>query len=310
MSFFTVIVPSYNRAHLIGETILSVVNQTFKDWELIIVDDGSTDNTKEVVEKFMLQNPRIKYQYQHNAERSAARNYGIRKATGEFICLLDSDDRWLSNHLELIKNTININNNRKAIYFTGLRWCFENGETQDVIFEELGNISPVEYVIKNQIAPSTQCFQRELLEKNQFNIKIKVNEDVELNARLANDYPLIRIPIVTVEMLVHEHNTKSLFIEYITPQVVAMKMIFSNPNLKGKISKSFQKKIQHSFDHQYILIWDRLNIKRKLYKSILTYLFKYPLDNKNKSLMVLLLYNLPLGKTIKKTVSFIKKFKN
>ena len=306
MSFFTVIVPSYNRAHLIGETIQSVINQSFGDWELIIVDDGSTDNTHEVVEQFHLSDNRIKYHYQKNAERSAARNQGIKLSNGEFICFLDSDDRWLSQHLEIIHSTIQKHNYLKALYFTGVRWCFDNGETEDVLFEAIDNQNPIEYVIKNQIGPSTQCLHKELLEKYQFNTRLRVNEDVELNTRIMNEYPLVQIPQVTVEMLIHEENTKALFKEYITPQVEAMKLIFSNPLLKGKISKSFQKKIQHSFDSQYIMVWERLNDKKKLNKAILRYLFRYPFDRKNKARIVLYLYNQPYGHFIEKTVSSVK----
>ena len=80
----------------------SVLNQTYKDWELIVVDDGSTDNTKEIVEEFVKIDKRIKYIFQENKERSAARNNGIKKAKGDWICFLDSDDIYHMNHLVFI----------------------------------------------------------------------------------------------------------------------------------------------------------------------------------------------------------------
>ena len=95
--FFSIIIPSYNRAHVLPVTIKSVLHQTYKNWELIIVDDGSIDNTKEVVEK--INDTRVRYIYQENAERSAARNNGIRNAKGDWICFLDSDDSYKKNHL-------------------------------------------------------------------------------------------------------------------------------------------------------------------------------------------------------------------
>ena len=104
MPFYSVIIPTYNRAKLISEAIKSVLEQTFKDWELIIVDDGSTDNTKETVQKFY--DERIKYHYQENQERSAARNTGIDLATGDYLCFLDSDDYYLENHLQSFKKVI------------------------------------------------------------------------------------------------------------------------------------------------------------------------------------------------------------
>ena len=91
--FFSVVIPTYNRAHLIKETIESVQKQTFSDWELIIVDDGSTDDTKSVVKS--VDDKRIQYVFQENAERSVARNNGFRHAKGQYICFLDSDDYYL-----------------------------------------------------------------------------------------------------------------------------------------------------------------------------------------------------------------------
>jgi len=74
---FSIIIPTYNRAHLISKSIKSVLNQTYSNWELILVDDGSEDNTEEIVNSFG--DNRIKYFYKKNEERSIARNYGIDK---------------------------------------------------------------------------------------------------------------------------------------------------------------------------------------------------------------------------------------
>lgn len=93
----SVIIPTYNRAYLVCEAIDSVLSQTFKDFEIIVVDDGSTDNTKEALEKY---GPRICYIYQENKGRAEARNAGIRQAKAEYIAFLDDDDIWLPNKLE------------------------------------------------------------------------------------------------------------------------------------------------------------------------------------------------------------------
>jgi glycosyltransferase involved in cell wall biosynthesis len=97
MALFTAVVPTYNRAHLIERAISSVLAQTHTDFELIVVDDGSSDNTQAVVER--IDDPRIRYVRQQNAGAAAARNHGARLATGEYLTFLDSDDeampRWL-----------------------------------------------------------------------------------------------------------------------------------------------------------------------------------------------------------------------
>ena len=97
----SVIIPTYNCARLIGRSIKSVLNQTYRDFELIIVDDSSTDNTDKIVKKFQEQDKRVKYiRHDKNKGGSAARNTGIKLARGEFIAFLDSDDEWLPKKLE------------------------------------------------------------------------------------------------------------------------------------------------------------------------------------------------------------------
>jgi glycosyltransferase involved in cell wall biosynthesis len=95
----SVIIPTYNRAKVIGRSIISVLAQTYRDFELIIVDDGSTDNTEEVVKSF--NDPRIYYiQKEQNRGVSVARNIGIKAARGDYIAFNDSDDEWLPTKLE------------------------------------------------------------------------------------------------------------------------------------------------------------------------------------------------------------------
>src|ERR1041384_2788742 len=95
----SVIVATYNRAKLLCETIDSILQQRFHDYELIIVDDGSTDNTRAVLEGF---GTRIRYFYQKNSGPSAARNAGVRHALGRWIAIQDSDDLCAPNHLECL----------------------------------------------------------------------------------------------------------------------------------------------------------------------------------------------------------------
>ncbi len=100
---FSIIIPTYNRAHLILDTLNSIRNQSFIDYELIIIDDGSTDNTKEVVANYIVECgfKNWYYYYKTNEERGAARNYGTERAKGQFVTFLDSDDVFYKNHLEL-----------------------------------------------------------------------------------------------------------------------------------------------------------------------------------------------------------------
>ena len=96
----SIIMPSYNTANYISESINSVINQTYKNWELIIVDDCSTDNTDEIVNKF-LKDGRIKYlKNEKNSGAAISRNKALREAKGRWIAFLDSDDLWVPEKLE------------------------------------------------------------------------------------------------------------------------------------------------------------------------------------------------------------------
>jgi glycosyltransferase involved in cell wall biosynthesis len=88
----SIIVPSYNYGHLVAETIVSIQRQTYTGWEMIIVDDGSTDNTAAIVKERAAADPRIRFFQQSNAGPSAARNLALREAKGDFIQFLDADD--------------------------------------------------------------------------------------------------------------------------------------------------------------------------------------------------------------------------
>lgn len=104
----SIIMPCFNRERIISRSIESVINQTYNQWELIVVDDGSTDNTNLVVEKYKKVDKRIKYvKCDLNKGPSVARNIGIHNARGEYISFLDSDDEWIDTHLEDSINALN-----------------------------------------------------------------------------------------------------------------------------------------------------------------------------------------------------------
>lgn len=123
MLTFSVVIPTYNRARIISESIKSVLAQTFSDFELIIVDDGSTDNTAEVVKG--ISDPRIRYLYKENGERGAARNHGLRNARARFAVFFDSDDWMKAHYLQTLKDVIDKN---PAIFMLAAKYNFISGD--------------------------------------------------------------------------------------------------------------------------------------------------------------------------------------
>jgi glycosyltransferase involved in cell wall biosynthesis len=97
----SVIMPAYNAEKFIAESIASVIAQSYPNWELLIVDDGSTDATKHLIESFCLKDERIKYYYQQNGKQGKARNLALSYAKGTYIAFLDADDVWLPQKLEV-----------------------------------------------------------------------------------------------------------------------------------------------------------------------------------------------------------------
>lgn len=140
MANVSVIIPTYNRAEYVTQAIDSVLAQTYPDYEIIVVDDGSTDNTKEVLLPYM---DRIRYIYQENGGIGAARNTGIKMAKGNWIAFLDSDDEWLpgklaaqiravERHPQLVAHMVNVNltnyNDSDLNSFLHCKFPFEGNE--------------------------------------------------------------------------------------------------------------------------------------------------------------------------------------
>lgn len=112
----SIIIPAFNAAEYIRETIDSIQNQSFVDWELIFIDDGSTDRTAEIVESYKIRDGRIHYFFQKNSGVSEARNNGVRRARGIYIAFLDADDYWHPNNLEVKLNYLDVNKNVDWVY--------------------------------------------------------------------------------------------------------------------------------------------------------------------------------------------------
>ncbi len=120
----TAVIPAYNRAKLISRAVESVLDQSMRPAQIIVVDDGSTDNTAEVCQAYA---PSIQYARQRNAGASAARNAGIRLARYDWIAFLDSDDYWTPLHLERMMTAIRETAAEAAFYFSDTQLPKENG---------------------------------------------------------------------------------------------------------------------------------------------------------------------------------------
>jgi glycosyltransferase involved in cell wall biosynthesis len=190
----SVIVPSYNREKLVVKAIDSVLRQKYTDYELIVVDDGSTDNTKEILKNY---GKRVEYIYQDNAGVSSARNAGIARARGEWIAFLDSDDEWgvdyLSKQMEKVNanaqicmqatNCLYIDINGDATSYFEINGAIKHLRAQDyLLFED-----PFKFVILHmpwQLG-SIIIKKQTLYKAGLFDINLRLSEDLDIVARVA-----------------------------------------------------------------------------------------------------------------------------
>lgn len=198
---FSIIVPTYNRAHLIFRNIESVINQTYTNWELIIIDDGSTDNTRQVVESYKDQ--RIKYFWQENQERSIARNNGIKKARGEWVCFIDSDDWYKKNALELFNSCIEKNDGILALHGV-IKMVDHLGNELHKTPCYVGTYSKQQvFVIETFGTLFNFCLHRSIVDKFRFEI-INRWQDKEYIIRVLNETYFLSTKITIGYLLEHE----------------------------------------------------------------------------------------------------------
>ena len=181
----SVIIPTYNREDYISETIQSVLEQTYKDFEIIVVDDGSSDNTKKNLEKF---EKRIKLIIQTNSERAIARNNGVKNSSGEYLAFVDSDDIWIKDKLE--KQVKILDNDKKTILVYGQSQRIDKSSNQIKTAKRQkegysGNIFE-KLLYRNFIVSATPVIRRGTFEKTQgFETRYVPYEDWEFWLRLS-----------------------------------------------------------------------------------------------------------------------------
>ncbi|AZI25274.1 glycosyltransferase family 2 protein [Pedobacter sp. G11] len=172
----SIIIPTYNYAHLITQTLTCLVNQHFTDWEAIIIDDGSTDETEKVVEKFIKNDNRFLYLKQPNRGVSAARNQGIKFSKGKYIQFLDADDLISQDKIVLQYNVLEQHEDTdisyvKTKYFDSGRSdiLYDNFDKSDssqaTYFNGSGYEIIKQYIINNQTVVQSPLFRREIFDK-------------------------------------------------------------------------------------------------------------------------------------------------
>lgn len=203
--FFSIIIPSYNREKFIFKTLESFLRQTFSDFEILIVDDGGNDNTRQVTESF--KDNRVKYYWMENGERGAARNYGASLAKGCYLNFFDSDDIAYENHLETAKNLIEPD--FPALIFLGFEFINQVGKpisrANNYNGDVVANIINQNKRNLNSVFIKRQVFEEIKFEENRL---LAASEDTLLLCLLVARHVPIYLNKITSAMV--EHNERSM----------------------------------------------------------------------------------------------------
>ena len=182
----SVIIPTYNRAHLISRAIKSVLTQTYQNFEIIVVDDGSKDNTEEVVKSF--RDKRIRYiRHKKNKGAPAARNTGIRTAKGKYVALQESDDEWLSKKLEEQMKAFECAPPNVGVVYSGV-WLISKEKRKLLMPHKEGNIHKDIlrgcYIGTPTVVVKKECFSK----AGMFDEKLPCKQERELWIRISKYY--------------------------------------------------------------------------------------------------------------------------
>ena len=230
---FSIVIPTYNRAHLIGRTIETVLQQNFYDFEVLIVDDGSKDNTEDVVRKF--KDKRIQYYKKENAERGAARNYGAAKAKGKYINFFDSDDLMYPNHLSMAHKLL-LSIGEPEFFHLAYDYKLENGTILNSVNDFDDTIKNI-LLFDNKLSCNGVFLRKDIILRFPFeeNRVLASSEDWELWIRLVSRFKLHFSNEITSSVINHDQRS----IRTIAPErVVARDLYFIDKIRQDSIVKS------------------------------------------------------------------------
>jgi glycosyltransferase involved in cell wall biosynthesis len=299
--FFSVIIPAYNRASILPETIESIQKQSFDSWEIIVVDDGSKDNTEEVVRGIISQDSRINYIYQENAERSAARNNGAKYSSGKYLFFLDSDDGFEPNHMHEVHALLQREKLPVGMVFSNVLYLKENGIEKPEI-PEMKRGQGFDYVLRHPITPSRVCVHRDVFNVFRFDPQIVIVEDQVLWICIASRFPVFHQKEYTVRYRIHYGNSVDLSRDSYRSRYMGLLKLF-NHSTYAEISALIPKKqkkhmlaecaFNRARHHEFV--GQIMKMNRMLFLS-----FRYKMAYRNKERVYMFLHHQFIGKIVLK----------
>jgi glycosyltransferase involved in cell wall biosynthesis len=283
----SVIIISYNRGPLIGRSIKSVLKQTYQNYEIIIVDDSSIDNTESIVKKYIEKDSRVTYtRHSQNMGISKARNTGIRLARGNFVAFQDSDDEWLPEKLEIQVEAFKQYSPKLGMVYSDM-WKIVNGVKESFyspIFMPLdSNIyeKALDFKVKN-IGIGTTLIRKNVFQQvGLFDEKLNCLEDLEFFIRLTKNFYFF-------------HINKPLINYYLSGKNISLNLHLITDSQKIILEKHFEdiRKDVHILSNRYLDIAKSYFLQGDDKKGLSYFkiaLKKYPFNLFSKQSMIILL---------------------
>ena len=211
--FISVVIPAYNAAAFLPEVIQSVIDQSYSEWELLVIDDGSTDNTATLVNQYSESDGRVRLISKENGGVSVARNLGAQLAKGELIAFLDSDDLWLKDklsvHVDYMKSHPQV-----GVSFSRVELIESDGSTTNKLTDNIvDTLKPQDLFYSNPTVTTSNLVIRKSVfqELDGFDASMQYNEDIDLLFRLAiqNHWKIDGIDQVLVQYRLHSSGLSS-----------------------------------------------------------------------------------------------------
>lgn len=289
---FSVIIPTFNRAAFLRRAIVSVLTQDFPNWELIVVDDGSTDETAEMLRGY--DDARLKVLTNDvNRERSYSRNRGIKEARGRFICFLDSDDEWLPCHLQVHADCWGGADAGVGCVISQFARLKEGEREAHPLPPLWSDRSFAEYILKNQPAIHTVSLRRNVLTQFIFDTRLNVNEDVVLLTKIAARCGVVVIPNCTALYRSHAGNTHGVNKNTLSVQLRAMKTLFADSQVRKCIGREVRIGKFRDLRHLTCYHFYRNHSSWCAAAYIAYFLIRYPFHWHRRSKVIMLLSKIP-----------------
>lgn len=283
MPTFSVIIPLYNKENYIENTLKSVLQQTFDNFEIIIVNDGSTDNSEQKILNF--NDSRIRYYSKINEGASKARNFGIEKAKADYICFIDADDYWYPEFLSTFHSVI-LNHKTQKVFSCAIEIeTYKKKFQGQYSIQTKSGVQIVDYFkssLKNSIiSTSSVVLHKDIFKKvGVFDPTIKSGQDTDLWIRVGLDYNIVFINIVLATYVFDEKSLSRSVKDF-------------NKSLKFEKYAEFEKTNK---DLKKFLDYNRVSlaIKAKLQSDYGKFIyFKKDIDYRNLPLKKIILIHLP-----------------